>query len=620
MILYKSTVKEFRDTVDNNRIVEVIEKQFKDKMGRVAPEGEKRAWNNSMRFMETIVRKSQVADDCGILIEYNIPSTSKRIDFVIAGRDDSNNENFVIVELKQWSQAEATSKEDVVRAYVGQRNREVAHPSYQAYSYKKYLSDMNEAVYTEHITPVSCAYLHNYNKQNPEPLLQPQYQEVVKDTPMFFSEDAEKLERFLKRYVGKGKGMDVLYKIENGKIAPSKKFVEYVSNIFDGNEVYTLLDEQKVAYSNIIDIALNANDKTTIIVNGGPGTGKSVVAVNALVCLLKKSLNLKFVAPNASFRSCTVETLTKNKKYSKGRINALFSGSGSFVNAIPNEFDVLICDEAHRLKKQGAYMYKGVSQVEDIIKASKVNVFFVDNNQCIRPDDEGTVERIIEAANRCNSKVKQVQLKAQFRCSGAEGFLNWIDNTLQIQETANFDGWDSKSFDFNIFDDPNKLYSKINEKVQQGKQARMLAGFAWTWTSEKEGNTDAQALDVNIPEHDFKMPWNSKTNQYTWATDDSKRDQIGCVHTSQGLEFDYVGVIIGNDLKFNPNTMEIYADYNEYFDSSGKKGLKENPQELTRLVKNVYKVLLSRGMKGCFVYCRDKNLQEYLKSRLINMK
>jgi len=619
MILYKSSALEFCNTVDENRIVSSIEAEYSKRLGRRAPEGEKRAWNNSMRFMETIVRKSGIPNDCGILIEYNIPSTSKRIDFIVSGYDEKDNSNFIIVELKQWNYANATQKENVVTAYVGSGIREVAHPSYQAYSYKKYLSDMNEAIYTNNIIPMSCAYLHNYQKKRDEPLLSPQYMDIVNDSPIFFSNDAGKLEDFIYRYVGKGNGLDILYQIENGKIKPSKKFVEYVSDIFDGNAVFTLLDEQKVAYSNIIECAGNAVEKTTIIVNGGPGTGKSVVAMNAFVSLLNMNHNIKFVAPNASFRTCIVDMLSKPKKNSRKRISVLFCGSGSFVNAFPNEFDILICDEAHRLKRKGAYMYYGDSQVEDLIKASKVNVFFIDDNQRIRPDDEGTVNKIKETAKKYNSKIYDIHLEAQFRCSGSEGFINWLDYTLQIADTANFDGWDKEVFEFELCNDPNLLYKKIQDKVTNGYKARMLAGFAWPWSADREGNTNAQIPDVNIPEYNFKMPWNSRSNQYTWAVDDEKKEQIGCIHTSQGLEFDYVGVIIGNDLRYDPETMKIYASSKDYFDISGKKGLRENPDELTTLIKNIYKVLLSRGMRGCYIFCRDTNLQEYIRSRMINM-
>ena len=619
MIIYQNSAIGFRDAVDNNQIVADIETQYISKFARRVGTREKRAWNNSLKFMETIIRKSAVPDDCGILIEYNIPTTSKRVDFIISGQDDDNNNNFVIIELKQWDKAEATQKEDIVKSYVGSGIRELAHPSYQALSYKRYISDMNEAVYTNELNPYACAYLHNYVQKNPEPLMLPQYSDILSGTPIFFSGDNTKLESFIRKYVGKGNGLDILYQIENGKIKPSKKFIEYVADMFEGNDVYTLIDEQKIAYENIITYATTAEKKRTIIINGGPGTGKSVVAMNAFVALLKKGKNIKFVAPNASFRTAMVSMLSNNTKHSKKRLNILFAGSGQFYNALNDEFDVLAVDEAHRLKGKGAYMYKGESQIEDIIKASRVNVFFIDDNQRIRPDDIGTIKAVKEVAVKYGSEVVEVRLEAQFRCSGAEGFLNWVDHNLQIRDTANFNGWDN-NFEFEIVDSPNYLFDKIKEKTAQGYKARMLAGFAWPWTDEKNGNANAEVFDVDISEYNFKMPWNSRTNQYTWAIEDEKINQIGCVHTSQGLEFDYVGVIIGADLKYNPESMEVYASSDDYFDRSGKKGLKNKPEELTYLIKNIYKVLLSRGMKGCYVFSRDKNLQDYLKSRLQNIE
>lgn len=616
MIIYRSNALEFRHEVESNMIVESINDLYLDKFGRKPGDGEKRAWNNSMRFMETIIRKSNIPDDCGILIEYNIPSTSKRIDFVVTGHDGEEKPNFVIIELKQWEKAEVTDKEFLVKTFLNNKIRETTHPAYQAYSYKKFLSDMNDAIYNGNVHAMSCAYLHNYHKKHPEPLLDNKYLEIIKDTPIFFSSDTEKLEDFIRRYVGRGKGMDIIYEIENGKIAPSKKFVDYVTEIFNGNPVYTLLDEQKIAYSNIINLATNARKKKTIIVNGGPGTGKSVVAMNAFVRLLEKRLNIKFVAPNASFRECMIDTLARKSSMTKKRIKALFSGSASFVNAYDSEFDVLICDEAHRLKKKGAFMYSGESQVEDIVKASKVSVFFVDNNQMIRPDDEGSVERIIEVCENMNVDVEFVELKAQFRCSGAEGYVNWLSHILQIEETGNFDGWDKEAFDFKIYDNPHELYDVICKLNKNGQRARMLAGFAWNWTDVKNGNDDAQVFDVDIPEFSFKLPWNSRRDQYSWATDESKSNQIGCIHTSQGLEFDYVGVIIGNDLRYDEKTSELYASFSDYKDTTGKKGLKNRESQLTDYVKKIYKVLMTRGMKGCYIFCRDEGLKNYFKKSL----
>lgn len=616
MIVYQSSAVDFRNSVDNNKIVFEIEKQFETKYGKRVSESEKSSWNNSLKFMETIVRKSNVADDCGVLIEYGIPATSKRIDFVISGHDQEDDANFVIIELKQWSKAQATDKQNVVQSFVGGNTRDLTHPSYQAWSYRQHLTDMNEAVYTQNIAAHSCAYLHNYTETSPEPLKQPQYAEIIKESPIYFSQDSIKLQEFLYTHVGKGKGLEILYRIENGKIKPSKKLIDYVSSMFEGNKEFVMLDEQLIAYSNIIFAARNARNRTTIIVKGGPGTGKSVISMNAFGELLKDENNIKFVAPNASFRTVILESLVKNKKNSRQRTAQLFAGSGSFFGTNEKAFDVIIIDEAHRLKGKGAYMYQGVNQIDDIIHASNINVFFIDDNQRVRPDDIGSVSEIRKVAKQYQSDVIELELESQFRCAGAEGFVNWVDHTLQIRETANYDGWDEAAFEFEIMDTPQAVYAKINNHVKKGENARMLAGFAWKWTAERDGNGNGQIEDVVIEKHQFRMPWNARSNSTTWAIQEKGVEQIGCIHTSQGLEFDYTGVIIGDDLKYDPIKKELYASYDHYFDASGKKGLKNNPEELTKLVKNIYKVLLSRGMKGCYIYCCDEELEKYFKGRI----
>ena len=213
MIIYKNDVFGFRNAVDNNAIVSDIEKGFREKFGRKVNVNEKKSWNNSLKFMETALRKADIPGDCGVLVEYNIPTTSMRIDFIVTGHDEKDDANFVIVELKQWESAHATNKEDLVSSYVGGAVRDVPHPSYQAYSYKKYITDMNEAVYTKNIQSYSCAYLHNYQISEPEPLLSSQYAEIIEDTPVFFSRDVNRLEAFLTKYVGKGRGKEILFQI-----------------------------------------------------------------------------------------------------------------------------------------------------------------------------------------------------------------------------------------------------------------------------------------------------------------------------------------------------------------------------------------------------------------------
>jgi DUF2075 family protein len=613
MIVYKATAKRFMDDVDSNSILTQIEIAFQQQLGRSIPPSEVSAYTNSLPHMERVVRRSGVADDCGILIEYKIPLTNFRIDFVISGLDEQGNKNFVIVELKQWQKAEAVDGDGLVESFTGGAPRVVTHPSYQSMRYKDFMSDFNEVLYSGSVQAYSCAYLHNYPEKKPEPLLDEKYAKVIHKSPIYFRDDQSKLQDFISKYVKYGKGMEILYEINNGKIRPSKKLIDHVASMFDGNQNYILLDEQKVAFETARTIA-NKKEKSVVIVKGGPGTGKSVVSVNLLSALLGDNLNAIFVAPNSSFRDTLVKKLTL--EHPAQRIKNIFKGSATFYNAEANEFDALVVDEAHRLKKKGAFMYRGINQVEDVIKAAKTSIFFIDDDQAVRPDDIGTIKELRRVASDLGAKVYVIELTAQFRCSGAEGYINWVDDVLQLKETANYDGWDKKSFEFKIFDDPNELREAINKKAKQNYTARVLAGYAWLWSSASNGNQDGEIEDVSIPEFDFSMPWNSRKVGTTWAIDERGIKQVGCIHTSQGLEFDYVGVIIGEDLEFDSKTTTYSTEHTKYKDVTGKKGMRDKPAELNKLVRNIYKVLMTRGMNGCYVYIADKELAEYFKDRL----
>ena len=613
MIIYSNTNLAFRQDVESNHIADIIETNFIEKIGHRESPAEKTAWRNSMQYMERILRNSKIEDDCGVLIEYTIPNTSKRVDFIVTGRNEKQEKNYVLVELKQWEEASATDIPELVHTFVGGGFRDVLHPSYQAESYSRMMGLMNEGIYDNNIIGFPCVYLHNYERKTPEPLLDPRYRDGIKQAPIYFMDDYRKLQDYLKKMVGAGKGMDILYEMEHGRIRPSKALVDCVDSLYAGNDEFVLLDEQVVAYNTICRELEKIDRKKTIIVKGGPGTGKSVISFKVLHKLIDRRLNAKFVAPNEAFREVMVKKLVASKVDKAKNIKPLFGGSGAFFGVPLNAYDVLVVDEAHRLKGKGAFMYKGDNQIKDIIHASRLNVFFVDDTQKIVPADIGSVSEIRKAAEEEGSEVVEMELKAQFRCSGAEGFVNWVTHTLQIEDTANYEGWDQEEYEFRIFEDPNDLYETIRRKNDEtNNNARMVAGFAWDWSEDVNAAVD----DVTIPEKNFRMPWNARNQRALFAVKENSVNQVGCIHTVQGLEFDYVGVIIGNDMKYDPDTHSILVEFDEYKDKSGKKGLKKQQDRLTQYVKQIYKVLMSRGRYGCYVYCRDENLKKYLESRL----
>ncbi|GMB08098.1 DUF2075 domain-containing protein [Thermolongibacillus altinsuensis] len=622
MIVYEATKDEFLKDVFDDQLVHNICNNFKAKIGHVN-EREIRAWDNSMQYMYRVLSDHEIPSNAGVAIEFKIPHTSKRVDFLISGMDDQHNNSVVIVELKQWDKIEKVEgKEAIVKTVINRHMVETTHPSYQAWSYASLIKDYNENVQNDHIQLYPCAYLHNYMKAGEsDPLVDSVYQYYIEQAPVFLKGDAAKLRSFIKRYVKYGDNKENLYKIEKGRIRPSKSLQDTLNSMLKGNREFIMIDEQKVVYETALQLASEAvrtNQKQVLIVEGGPGTGKSVLAINLLVELTNRSLVCQYVTKNAAPRKVYAQKLKQD--FRKGHIDNLFTGSGSYVHALSNEFDVLIVDEAHRLnEKSGMFQNLGENQIKEIINASKLSIFFIDERQRVTLKDIGSIEMIQKFADLYGAKITKTKLESQFRCNGSDGYLAWIDDVLQIRKTANANYFDS-NYDFRIYSDPNELRREIERLNKVNNKSRIVAGYCWDWI--KEGKNNPNVHDIVIPEHNFSMSWNLG-NSETWAIDENSINEAGCIHTCQGLEFDYVGVIIGDDLIYKDG--QVQTDYTKRAKTDQslkglKKMLKEKPDEALKIadeiIRNTYRTLLTRGQKGCFVFCTNKELENYLRKRL----
>ena len=411
-----------------------------------------------------------------------------------------------------------------------------------------------------------------------------------------------------------------MFRIENGKIKPSKSLADSLAKMIAGNPEFIMLDEQKLVYETAIKLAKESTptNKNVLIVQGGPGTGKSVVAVNLLVNIIQKHrLVTQYITKNAAPRAVYEARLTGSIRPSV--IRNFFRGSGAFIETQNNEFDALIVDEAHRLNKHsGLFGNLGENQIKEIIAASKFTVFFIDEDQRVTLKDIGRKQEIEILASRAGASITELELNSQFRCNGSDGYLAWLDNILQIRETVNEEINDFE-YDFQIVDTPSELRDIIFEKNKLNNRARMVAGYCWRWPSK----TDSSAYDIEFPEYDFRMKWNLTEDGSTWIISPESVNQIGCIHTCQGLEVDYIGVIVGEDLVVRNG--QIIADpYKRASSDSSVKGykrlLKEKPAEtkemLDLIIKNTYRTLMTRGMKGCYVYFVDEETSAYFKSRL----
>lgn len=614
MIVYSKTKSDFQLDIMQGEIDVIIGRAFKEKLNRNIYSKEADSWWNSLQFMNTIISDNEIPNDAGITIECQIPQTSKRIDFIISGRDENNHENVVIVELKQWQKAEISEKDGIVITALGKGLHETSHPSYQAWTYAALLQDFSMVVQEGDISLYPCAYLHNYNDDLV--IRNSFYKEYLDKAPVFLKRESIQLREYIKKYVKHGDSGEIMYRIDSGKIKPSKQLSESLVSLIKGNREFIMVDEQKLVYETALTLTKKAQKgkKQVLIVEGGPGTGKSVVAINLIVEITRRDMLTQYVtknaAPRAVYQSKLSGTLTRS------RYAALFQSSGVFVDAVPDTFDTLVVDEAHRLnEKSGMFQNKGENQIMEIMRSSKCSVFFIDEDQKVSMKDIGTKDEIRKQAKRMNAEITELELSSQFRCNGSDAYLSFLDNMLQIRETAHTD-LSGINYDFKICDSPSEIRDLIFEKNKEKNSARLVAGYCWDWKSQKDG----KSMDIVFEEYNFAMKWNLATDSMLWIMKPDSMDEIGCIHTSQGLELDYVGVIIGKDLIVRNGEILVDPSKRSKMDSSikgYKKMLKEKPEEakdlIRRIIKNTYRTLMTRGIKGCYIWAEDDETNEWLK-------
>lgn len=621
MRLYAGPSTHFiRDTA-HNQIAEKLKSAF-FRYYRFEPSpGEVQSWRNSLRATAQVFEEAGLKDH-GVILEYQLPQTSRRLDCLVCGKNGAASDNAVIIELKQWEGASDAVGDKLVTTWVGGAEREVLHPSAQVGQYRMYLQDTHTAFY-EGSSPIdltACSYLHNHHPESDDILLSERFQPLLDLDPLFSADDVGRLKDYLVARLEAGEGLDVLRRVEESEYRPSKKLMEHVGNVIKGNPAYVLLDEQLIVYEKVLHCAREAfhdRKKAVLIVKGGPGTGKSVIAINLMADLLLQEYNAHYATGSKAF----TETL---RRIIGARGAVQFKYFNSYQETDPNQIDVLICDESHRIRQHSwnrftrASRRTGKHQIQELLEASKVSAFFIDDKQVVRPDEVGSVEHIREYAERQDARLFEYQLEAQFRCAGSDGFVNWVSNTLGVTRTANVLWEGNEAFDFQIFDSVQELEARIREKAAEGFSARMTAGFCWPWS--KENPDGSLPLDVVIG--DYQRPWNAKHDAkrlapgipkaHLWAYEPGGIDQVGCVYTAQGFEFDYVGVIWGPDLTYDFERRTWKGERKQSCDTV----VKRSKERFTDLVKNTYRVLLSRGLKGCYVYFMDRDTKRFVRSRM----
>ena len=615
MLAYLATKKQF--LLDAHIIEDLVKDAVKENLHIGVSPNELTSWRNSLgNAMVHVMNSPDIPLDAGVAIEYQINKHKNRVDFIVSGRNRHGLESVVIIELKQWTDIDFSYLPEHVKTFVGKKDREVLHPSYQARSYASLLEMYNEYVYDTPVQVQSCAYLHNCSSA--DVISDSRYEEALRSTPVFIHGEKNQVVNLIKESISTGDGVDLLRRVDASPTRPSLQLADAISKMLQGKEAFVLIDDQKTVLETIVYSAFKALDekKQVVIVNGGPGTGKSVIAINALSRLMGQRMNARYVTPNAAPRA--VFEVRLKDSFKGGQIKELFSGSGSYTGLEQDEFDILIVDEAHRLKLRTQYSKGGDNQIREIIHAARTSVFFIDEAQKVTWKDIGEVDEILKFAESMDAEVTQLQLSSQFRCNGSDGYIDWLDNALSGKEVDST-YFSDEDYDFQVFDDPSALFDQIKARNRPSNKSRMLAGYCWNWVSKK----DPDLFDIEFPGFDFKAKWNLESRGSAWIIDPESIADIGCIHTSQGLELDYVGVIIGPDFQMKDGILVTNPSGRAATDVSlngFKKESMEDPvaanKKADRIIRNTYKTLMTRGMEGCYVYCTETAVAEYFKKCL----
>jgi uncharacterized protein len=622
MNLYSGVTTDFVADATHNRIADKLKLAFFHYFRFEPSPSEVTSWQNSLRAMSGVIEVASL-DDHGIVVELQLPLSSKRLDCMLTGHDASDRPQAVIVELKQWTNVAPSSIKDCVTVFMGGRKRDELHPSAQVGGYQRYLLDVHTTFSEGEVGLSSCAYAHNENYEATNEFWADSHTAILERWPLFAGDQVDEFATFLDHQLSTGEGRAVLEEVLKGRYRPHKRLLEHTARVIKREPTYVLLDEQQVAFNHILGKVRDrqaATEQSVFLIQGGPGTGKSVLAVNLLAELSGDG----YVTQHATGSKAFTGNL---RKVVGPRARAQFNYFNSFATAEPLVLDAIICDEAHRLRESSNHRFmkkddrSDLPQIEELIRSAKVSVFFIDDRQVVRPGEVGSSTMIRETAELMRIPVFEHELETQFRCGGSDAFVGWINNTLEIEATP-FVLWDpSEEFDFQIVDTPQELEAMIRNKAEEGQTARLTAGFCWPWSDPREDGS--LVLDLQVD--GWSMPWNARDDagrlaagipkSNYWASDPAGIEQVGCVYTAQGFEYDFAGVIVGRDLVWRPRQGWIGQPEFSH-DVVVKRGAKKDPARFAELVKNTYRVLLTRGLLGCYVYFEDPQTRDFFLSRV----
>lgn len=620
LTLYRTSVDGF--SAIEHRFVELLADNMRASTGRRPSASESRSWAHSIPALRADLISAGLGS-VEMLLEHQLPLTSKRADVVLVGQDPrTGGPSYVVVELKQWSEA-ATYEDDQKLVTVPSYGRPVTHPVLQVRDYCDYLVDFTVVLEERSDAVAGAAYLHNATTSGVSDLLSMPGDQRGR---MFTGDKRGEFIDFLKsRLAPDQPGANYADELLHSRIAPSRQLLTVAAEEVQKREMFVLLDEQRDAYNYVlhaVDEARRADSKSAVVVTGGPGSGKSVIALSLMGELLRQGRSALHATGSRSF----TQTLRKVAGKRSPKVQKMFKYFNSFMDAEPNDLDVLILDEAHRVRETSVNRWTKATlrtnrpQLDELFAAARVPVFLLDENQVVRPGEQGTVEDIEKYAADHGIQVQRISLDDQFRCGGSEAYVEWVQRLLGLHDGGPIAWEGDPRFEVQVADSPFELEHVMEQQRAEGFGARITAGYCWRWSDPNKDGTLVNDVVIG----DWSKPWNLKGERSIggapaaafWASDPVGFGQVGCVYTAQGFEYDYAGVIIGPDLVWRGDRWVANRGENKDPDFRNTKTV--GNERFDELVRNVYKVLLTRGMQGVVIYSPDAETQQFLRSLVVS--
>lgn len=614
--LLRSSVAHLRARALDGSLVPVLAEQYRHRLVRSPAPSEVLAWERSLHVLSADLVQASL-DQVEVLVEYQLPLTSKRADAVLCGvHPQTGSPSYVVVELKQWSRAQVlTGAPDV--CLVPGTGGERLHPGEQVRRYCGHLADFAAALADLDDPLAGVAYLHNATDEGVSDLYALPEDEWGR---LLTGQRRAEFLSYVEQRLAPDRGAASADLLLGTAVRPSRQLLTVAAREVRDRPQFRLLGEQQVAYSFVLRAVEQARQgvaKEVVIVQGGPGSGKSVIALSLLGELSRQGRSVLHATGSSAF----TQTLRRVVGSRAPRVCGMFRYFNQFGELPPNEIDVLLCDEAHRIRETSANRYTrasartGTPQVEELLRVARVPVFLLDEHQVVRPGELGSVDEIGSAARKLGIQVRCVPLDGQWRCGGSRAYEQWVLRLLGLAPGGPVPWQGDENFVVRLADSPQHLEALLRRQHEQGYTARITAGYCWPWIDPRP---DGSLVD-DVVVGDWRRPWNNKRDTAVgtapgrpfWASDPAGFGQVGCVYTAQGFEYDWSGVVLGPDLAWRGSRWVARPDRS--FDTAVKRA---PLPEFDQAVRNTYKVLLTRGMRGSVLHSTDAETQDLLRGLL----